>query len=110
MTVVESFDIPLVIGLRSGISVLSTRVFIEAVPIGGLPNYGIASTFSILMLVVALGPLLYYNRIIARADRFGTVTGKFKVDPYLVNGWAVPSRSPSSVCSCMSSFPSSCRC
>ncbi len=76
VTVVESFDIPLVIGLRSGISVLSTRVFIEAVPIGGLPNYGIASTFSILMLVVALGPLLYYNRIIARADRFGTVTGK----------------------------------
>jgi iron(III) transport system permease protein len=76
VTVVESFDIPLVIGLRSGISVLSTRVFIEVVPVGGLPNYGLASTFSVLMLLVALGPLLYYNRIIARADRFSTVSGK----------------------------------
>lgn len=76
VTVVESLDIPLVIGLRSGISVLSTRVFLEVVPIGGIPNYGVASTFSILMLLVALGPLLYYNRLIARADRFGTVTGK----------------------------------
>lgn len=76
VTVVESFDIPLVIGLRSGISVLSTRVFIEVVPVGGLPNYGIASTFSVLMLLVALGPLLYYNRIIAKSDRFSTVSGK----------------------------------
>ena len=76
VTVVESLDIPLVIGLRGGISVLSTRVYLELRPVGGLPNYGMASTFSILMLLVALGPLLYYNRLIARADRFGTVTGK----------------------------------
>ena len=76
VTVVESLDIPLVIGLRGGISVLSTRVYLELRPVGGLPNYGMASTFSILMLMVALGPLLYYNRLIARADRFGTVTGK----------------------------------
>lgn len=76
VTVVESFDIPLVIGLRADVLVLSTRIFLEIVPVGGLPNYGIASTFSVLMLLVALGPLLYYNRIIARADRFSTVTGK----------------------------------
>ena len=76
VTVVESFDIPLVIGLRSGISVLSTTVFIAVKPVGGLPNYGIASTFSVLMLVFALGPLLWYNRLIARADRYSTVTGK----------------------------------
>ena len=76
VTVVESFDIPLVIGLRAGIEVLSTRIFLEIIPVGGLPNYGIASTFSVLMLLVALGPLLYYNRIIARSERFSTVTGK----------------------------------
>ena len=76
VTVVESFDIPLVLGLRGGISVLSTQVFLEIRPVGGLPNYGIASTFSILMLVLALGPLIYYQRIIARAERYSTVTGK----------------------------------
>lgn len=76
VTVIESFDIPLVIGLRSGISVLSTTVFTAVKPVGGLPNYGIASTFSVLMLLFALGPLLWYNRILARADQFSTVTGK----------------------------------
>jgi len=76
VTVVESFDIPLVLGLRAGISVLSTQVFLAIRPVGGLPNYGIASTFSILMLLLALGPLIYYQRIISRAERYSTVTGK----------------------------------
>jgi iron(III) transport system permease protein len=38
VTVVESFDIPLVIGLRGNIPVLSTRIFLEVRPALGLPN------------------------------------------------------------------------
>lgn len=76
VTVIESLDIPLIIGFRGNILVLSTRVYLEVQPVGGLPNYGMASTFSILMLFVAVGPLLYYNRLISRSDRFSTVTGK----------------------------------
>ena len=88
VTVVESFDIPLVLGLRAGITVLSTRVFLEIRPVGGLPNYGVASTFSILMLILALGPLIYYQRIISRAERYSTVTGKdYRRKRYELGKW-----------------------
>ncbi len=88
VTVVESFDIPLILGLRAGITVLSTRVFLEIRPVGGLPNYGVASTFSILMLVLALGPLIYYQKIISRAERYSTVTGKdYRRKRYALGKW-----------------------
>ena len=91
VTVVESFDIPLIIGLRSGIVVMSTRVYIEIQPRGGLPNYGMAATFSILMLVLAVGPLIYYQRIIGRSERYSTVTGKdYRHKKYSLGRWKVP--------------------
>lgn len=76
VTVIESFDIPLVIGLRAGIPVLSTQIFLQVRPSAGLPDFGVASTYSVLLLLLALGPLLYYNWIIARAERFTTISGK----------------------------------
>lgn len=76
VTVVESFDVPLVLGLRANIRVLSTEIFLQVRPPGGLPDYGVAATYSILLLALAVGPLLYYNRIIARSERFSTVSGK----------------------------------
>jgi iron(III) transport system permease protein len=91
VTVVESFDIPLIIGLRSGIVVLSTRVYIEIQPRGGLPNYGMAATFAVLMLVLAVGPLIYYQRIIGRSERYSTVTGKdYRQKKYELGRWRVP--------------------
>jgi iron(III) transport system permease protein len=88
VTVVESFDIPLVIGLRANIEVLSTRIFLEVRPPGGLPNFGLASTYSILMLVIAAGPLLYYQYVISRSERFSTVTGKdYRQKRYELGRW-----------------------
>ncbi len=76
VTVIESFDIPLIIGLRGGIPVLSTQIYITARPPGGLPDYGLASTYSILLLVVVLLPLLFYNRVIGQSERYATITGR----------------------------------
>ncbi len=76
VTVVESFDVPLVIGLRGNITVLSTRIFLEVRPPLGLPDYGLASTYSVLMLMIAAVPLFYYQFIISKSERFGTVSGK----------------------------------
>jgi iron(III) transport system permease protein len=59
VTVIESFDIPLVIGLRGGITVLSTQIYLQAEPAAGLPSYGLSSAYSIILLVLALGPLLF---------------------------------------------------
>lgn len=75
VTVIESFDIPLVLGLRGGVPVLSTTVFVETQPSGGLPNYGLASSYALLLLIVAIGPLLLYNRVLGRGDRYATIGG-----------------------------------
>ena len=76
VTVIESFDIPLIIGLRGGITVLSTQIYISVRPAAGLPDYGIASAHSVFLLILALGPLLFYNRIIGRSERYSTITGR----------------------------------
>jgi iron(III) transport system permease protein len=91
VTVIESFDIPLIIGLRAGIPVLSTQIYISVRPPGGLPDYGLASTYSIFLLALALGPLLFYNRIIGRSERYATITGR-GYQPRRVNlgRWKVP--------------------
>lgn len=76
VTVVESFDIPLVLGLRANELVLSTRIYLAVRPPGSLPDFGLAAGFSILMLVLAAGPLMYYQFVIARSERYSTVSGK----------------------------------
>jgi iron(III) transport system permease protein len=75
VSVIESFDVPLVIGLPAGIRVLSTEIYTYAAPSGGLPNYGLSSAYSVLLIGLALLPLLIYNRVISRSDRYATVSG-----------------------------------
>jgi iron(III) transport system permease protein len=76
VTVVESFDIPLIIGLRAGIPVLSTQVYLEVKPPGGLPDYGVASTYGLFLLALAVVPLFFYNRVLGRSERYATITGR----------------------------------
>ncbi|MGH3762930.1 ABC transporter permease [Actinophytocola sp.] len=76
VSVVESFETPFVIGLRADIHVLSTAIYYDVKSPSGLPNYGIASGYSVLVIVLVLIPLLYYNHIISKARRYAVVTGK----------------------------------
>ena len=76
ITVVESFDVPLTIGLRADIIVLSTRVYLDLNPAVGFPNYALASVHGVLLFLLGLGPLLYYNRLISRAEEFATISGR----------------------------------
>ncbi|HYH91772.1 MAG TPA: iron ABC transporter permease [Candidatus Saccharimonadales bacterium] len=75
VSVIESFDIPLVLGLRGGITVLSTQIYIESRPAGGLPDFGLAAAYSMLLLALAIGPLLLYNRVIGNSERYATIGG-----------------------------------
>lgn len=75
VSVVESFDIPLVIGLPGDVRVLSTEIYARSVPAGGLPNYGQSAAYAILLIAIALGPLLFYNRVIKHSDRYATLSG-----------------------------------
>ncbi len=91
VTVVESFDIPLVIGIRAGIPVLSTQIYVQAHPASGLPEYGLASTYSLFLLAIALGPLVLYNRIISKSERYATITGRGYTPRRIDLGvWKVP--------------------
>lgn len=91
VSVVESFDIPLIIGLRAGIPVLATQIFIEAKPPGGLPNYGIASTYSLFLLLLAVGPLFLYNRVLGRLERYATIGGRsYQPRRMQLGRWKVP--------------------
>jgi iron(III) transport system permease protein len=70
------FDIPGVLGIRAGIFVLSSEIFYRVAGAAGLPNYGVVGAFGAIPLMVLL-PLAYmYQRLLRRADRFVTVTGK----------------------------------
>ena len=91
VSVVESFDIPLIIGLRGGIPVLSTQIYIAARPPGGLPDYGLASTYSILLLAIAVVPLLIYNRVVSRSERYATITGRgYQPRRIDLRAWKIP--------------------
>ena len=54
ITVVESFDIPLTIGIRAGITVLSSEVYINLHPAVGFPDYAQASVHGIMLLLTSI--------------------------------------------------------
>ncbi len=88
VSVIESFDVPLVIGLPGGVRVLSTEIFTYAAPAGGLPNFGQSSAYAILLILIALGPLLVYNHIIKHSDRYATLSGhSHRSKKFDLGGW-----------------------
>lgn len=76
MAVVQTFDLPLIIGLTARFPVLSTRVYLLSSPDNGLPNYGFAAAFGVLLLVVASGLMWAYLRATSVGEKFRVVTGK----------------------------------
>lgn len=83
----ESFDVPALIGLRAGIPVLSTKIFVEVQPSGGLPDFGAASAYGVLLIAIVLIPLIFYQRIVARSERYATVSGNTYRARRVVAGW-----------------------
>src|SRR5262245_58391506 len=72
----EQFELPLIIGLPAKINVFSYRIYFELNPPGSLPNYGGAAALSLPFIVLGALLLVAYNRMVKRAERFVTVTGK----------------------------------
>lgn len=76
VNVIEAVDVPLTLGLPGHVTVFSTQVYRITHPSFGLPDYGASSAYGILLLLLALTPLLVYNRIVRRAQEYATVVGK----------------------------------
>jgi iron(III) transport system permease protein len=75
IAVVESVDIPLLLGVPGHVKVLSTQIYFAAHPAAGLPKYGLGATYGGILLILAMVPILFYNRIV-KSGSYATVTGK----------------------------------
>jgi iron(III) transport system permease protein len=75
IAVVESVDIPLLLGVPGHVKVLATQIYFAAHPATGLPEYGLSATYGGVLLILALVPILFYNRIV-KSGSYATVTGK----------------------------------
>jgi iron(III) transport system permease protein len=76
MTVVQSFEVPMFIGPTARVPVLSTRIYLASHPPSGLADYGLVSTYAVLLLLASMAPLLWYARATRQAARYATVTGR----------------------------------
>ncbi|MEA2903829.1 MAG: iron(III) transport system permease protein [Alphaproteobacteria bacterium] len=74
VTAIETFEVPLLMGTRAGVRVYTTEIFYDTsrTPI----DWGLAATYSISLLLVAIALLLIYFRLIRHGDRYQTITGK----------------------------------
>lgn len=71
----ESFDVPLILGLPAKIETLTTQIF-EAATMHQPPQLGISATLGVLLLFVSAGGVWFYRSQTARALAFSTITGK----------------------------------
>ncbi len=71
----ESFDTPAIIALPARIELFTTKIFREALA-AYPPNYNLAATYGVSLLVVALAFVALYRRFTSRVEAFATVTGR----------------------------------
>ena len=72
----ESFDIPLLLGLGAGSRVLATSVYYPLYPQIGLPRYGEVAALALSFLVITYILVYLYARATREQARYATVTGK----------------------------------
>lgn len=91
IVVIESFDIPGLLGFTARIRVLSTAIYWATHSEVGLPDYGLASALGAIILVVALILMWIYRRLTLHQERFATVTGKgYRPRQVNLGPWTVP--------------------
>ncbi len=71
----ESFEVPALVGLAGNVSVITTMIF-QSSRRAGSPDYGEAGAYSMCLVVILLGLMLWQNRLSRNAKRYQTITGK----------------------------------
>jgi iron(III) transport system permease protein len=74
VTAIETFEVPLLMGTRAQVRVYTTEIFYDTsrTPI----DWGLAATYSMALLAVAIVLLFFYFRLIRHGERYQTITGK----------------------------------
>jgi iron(III) transport system permease protein len=86
---IEDFEIPALLGIPSGIYVLSTEILLT---VRRPPtNFNLAATISMFYLLVALGGLYFYFKSTRMAESFAVITGKgFRPSLARLGRWRIP--------------------
>jgi iron(III) transport system permease protein len=72
---IESFEVPLLLGVPSDTPVLATQVY-NAIKSSLVPEYGVAAAYAVLMLIGVMALLIPYTLLTRDTEKFSTVTGK----------------------------------
>lgn len=73
---IEMFEGPAMLLQPKGTFVFSTLIYAASHPVGGLPNYGLASSYAMISLMIGIGLIYIYHIQVRRQERFAVVTGK----------------------------------
>jgi len=76
MTAVALFEIPALLGTTSRIQVLSTLMFYTVQTSVGLPRYGVAGVYGVLLALPSLIAVHYYQKLMRQGQRYSVVSGK----------------------------------
>ena len=71
---IEAFEVPAIVGLPGGERVITTQVYLaiqQELP----PDYGFASAFSVVLMILVGGLLWWYGRLTKSASKYQVVTG-----------------------------------
>jgi iron(III) transport system permease protein len=71
----ESFEVPLLIGVPGGLQTFTTAIF-QTIRRGFVPRYGEASAYAVLLVLAMTIPLLFYYRATRSAQKYATISGK----------------------------------
>jgi iron(III) transport system permease protein len=91
VVVLEGFSIPALLGLPDQIFVFSSLIQHSLEPPTGSPNYGQATTYGVLILILSFAMLLIYRRRIRDTHRFKVVVGKaYRQSRTPLGKWRIP--------------------
>ena len=77
IAIIESFEIPLALGITAGVQVLSTKIWLIITAVDeGRFSYGAAAVYGLVGVVIGVIGISLYLWMIRRSSRYTVITGK----------------------------------
>lgn len=83
----EAFEVPALIGIRAGMLVYSTEIYLATRSAPRL-DVGLAGAFAMVLVTLSIIAVIVYYRLLGTGERFATVTGKaYRPRLIALGGW-----------------------
>ena len=77
IAIMESFEIPLALGITAGVQVLATKIYLIITSVDeGRFAYGAAAVFGLVGAIIGIGGITLYLWLVRRSSRYTVITGK----------------------------------